>query len=235
MLSRILEPEVMESPEEARAYNAMDHAEVNRLFTEDFLAVVERSGIVAAGEQPLRVLDAGTGTARIPIEICRRKPAWHMTAVDLAESMLNLGRGNIAAAGLEQNITLQLADAKRLPFPSRGFDAVISNSLVHHLPEPAEMFRELVRLVRPGGVLYVRDLARPEDLSALHRLVELHAGKAEVRQRELFRDSLRAALTVAEVGLMLRGLRLPESWVSTTSDRHWTVSGIFSAEFVHVI
>ena len=44
MLTRVPEPEVMDTPEEARAYNAMDHSEVNRLFVTDLLAVISGWG-----------------------------------------------------------------------------------------------------------------------------------------------------------------------------------------------
>src|SRR6476620_5625595 len=63
MLPRVLEPEVMDTPEEARDYDAMDHSAVNRVFVADFLAVWDGRG---------PVLDLGTGTALVPIEFCRQ-------------------------------------------------------------------------------------------------------------------------------------------------------------------
>src|SRR5437879_2965362 len=81
MLTRVLEPEVMDSPEEARDYDAMDHGAVNRAFVVDFLAAWN-------GENP--ILDVGTGTALIPIELCRQAPAARVVAVDLAEHMIRL-------------------------------------------------------------------------------------------------------------------------------------------------
>lgn len=65
MLARTLEPEVMDTPEEALAYDSMDHADVNRVFVDDFLAADPEAG---------EILDLGTGTALIPIELCRRAP-----------------------------------------------------------------------------------------------------------------------------------------------------------------
>src|SRR5207253_1466615 len=74
-LSRILEPEVMDSAEEARDYDAMDHSAVNRVFVADFLAVWD-------GARP--ILDLGTGTAQIPIALCRQDSRATVTAVDAA-------------------------------------------------------------------------------------------------------------------------------------------------------
>src|SRR5689334_84912 len=98
MLPRTLEPEVMDSPEEARDYDAMDHAAVNRVFVEDFLAAWDGRG---------PVLDVGTGTAQIPIEFCRRDPRAEVVAIDLAEEMLRVGRENVRRAGLESRVRLE--------------------------------------------------------------------------------------------------------------------------------
>ena len=67
------------------------------------------------------------------------------------------------AAGLAERIELVLADAKRLPFPDGAFPAVISNSIVHHIAEPADVLAEAVRVATPGGLQFHRDLCRPND------------------------------------------------------------------------
>src|SRR5438876_5952427 len=87
MLPRVLEPEVMDSAEEARDYDAMDHSQVNRLFVADFLAFYAPR----AGDT---LLDVGTGTAQIPIELCRQNTDARIVAVDLAEHMLRVARDN---------------------------------------------------------------------------------------------------------------------------------------------
>ena len=96
MLPRVLEPEVMDSPEEARDYDAMDHAEVNQRFVADFLAM--------RGAPAGVVLDVGTGTAQFPIELCRQSPGVQLVAIDLAEHMLALGRENVKQAGFADRI-----------------------------------------------------------------------------------------------------------------------------------
>src|SRR5262249_44284023 len=145
--------EVMDSAEEARDYDAMDHTQVNRVFVTDFLTVWD-------GQGP--ILDVGTGTAQIPIELCRFAPAAYVIAIDLAEHMLRVGRGNVQRAGLADRLQLECRDAKNLPYAPAHFGAVISNSIVHHIPEPERVLAEMVRVVRLGGVLFVRDLLRPE-------------------------------------------------------------------------
>ncbi len=215
MLHRVLEPEVMDTAEEAASYDAMDHAAVNRRFAADFLAA---HGPMRGGE----ALDLGTGTALIPIEICRQDPGARILGVDLSRHMLERGEANIAAADLRGRLRLSLVDAKGIPFADGSFEAVISNSIVHHLPEPSTVLREMARLVAPGGTLFVRDLARPTSLDELEGLVRTYAGDEPERARELFAASLHAALTLDEVRAIVRTLGAPEEDVSMTSDRHWT-------------
>jgi ubiquinone/menaquinone biosynthesis C-methylase UbiE len=217
MLPRVLEPEVMDSAEEARDYDAMDHSAVNRVFVDDFLAAWDARG-------PL--LDVGTGTAQIPIELCLRPAAaqTQVVAVDLAEHMLKVGRDNVHRAGLEGRVRLECCDAKKMPFERGAFAGIISNSIVHHIPEPARVVEEMVRVTAPGGLLFVRDLLRPADAQVVASLVDRYTAGANEHQKQMFADSLRAALTLAEVQALVRAVGFDPATVRQTSDRHWTWS-----------
>lgn len=217
VLPRVLEPEVMDTRDEAVAYDAMDHAEVNARFVADAL---DAHGPPRGGQW----LDVGTGTALIPIAFCQQAEGIRFVAVDLAEHMLALGRANIDRAVLAGRIRLERVDAKGLPYPDASFEAVVSNSIVHHIPEPLASLAEMVRLVSPGGTLFVRDLARPSDLDTLNQLVSTYVGSEPEHARSMFRDSLHAALTVEELRELIRPLGLPEGSARMTSDRHWTLS-----------
>jgi ubiquinone/menaquinone biosynthesis C-methylase UbiE len=215
MLQRVLELEVMDSDVDALEYDAMDHAAVNAQFVTDLLSILGTNS-------QLRILDLGTGTAQIPIELCRRAPRVHVTAVDAAESMLALANKNVAIAGLAGRIELIHADAKELA--ATQCDAVISNSIVHHIAEPRTIIGTAVCLTAPGGLLFHRDLARPHDESQLKRLVATYAGDATPYQRKLFGESLRAALTVEEMRNLVAEFDFPPRTLQMTSDRHWTWS-----------
>jgi ubiquinone/menaquinone biosynthesis C-methylase UbiE len=229
MLPRILEPEVMDTRKEALDYDAMDHSAVNRIFVNDFLSSLQAAGLWAEDignrSEQLTVLDVGTGTAQIPIELSRRSFPCKITAIDLSAEMLKVAAQNVASAGLEQNIVLKRIDAKTLPYNYANFNAVISNSIVHHIPEPAHALREMVRVLSPGGVLFVRDLLRPDDRKTLDQLVAAYAGDENQHQQRMFRDSLNAALTLSEIRQLLNELDKPVEWVSQTTDRHWTIKG----------
>jgi ubiquinone/menaquinone biosynthesis C-methylase UbiE len=213
MLPRVLEPEVMDSAEEARDYDAMDHTQVNNVFVADFLAVWK-------GQGP--ILDVGTGTAQIPIALCRQDARAEVVAIDLAEHMLNVGRENVRRSGLETRLRLERLDAKALPFATASFGAVISNSIVHHIPEPAKVLAEMVRVLRPGGVIFVRDLLRPPEDATVKDLVAKYTGDANAHQQQMFEDSLRAALTLTEIRQLVAALGFDPATVRQTTDRHWT-------------
>lgn len=221
MLPRTLEPEVMDTEAEAVDYDSMDHGEVNRLFAEAFLAIAPDC---LPDQATCRVLDVGTGTAQIPIEICGRRDDLRITAIDLAAHMLQVAQRNVIRAGYTGQIKLEHVDAKSLPHAAASFDAVISNSIIHHIPEPRLAFREMVRVLRPNGCLFVRDLLRPPDCETLEQLVARYAGGANEHQRQMFRDSLHAALSLDEVRELARDGGVPVDWVSQTSDRHWTIA-----------
>lgn len=228
MLPRILEPEVMDTREEALDYDAMDHSEVNRIFVDDFLSSLQAACLWAEDlgnrSKRLTVLDVGTGTAQIPIELSRRSIPCKITAIDLSAEMLKVAARNVADAGLEQNIVLERIDAKTLPYKNASFDAVISNSIVHHIPEPVHALREMIRVLSPGGALFVRDLLRPADRKTLDQLVATYAGDENQHQQQMLHDSLNAALTLREIRQLLNDLDKPVEWIVKTSDRHWTIN-----------
>jgi ubiquinone/menaquinone biosynthesis C-methylase UbiE len=213
MLPRVLEPEVMESAAEARDYDAMDHSAANTAFVADFFAVWDQCG---------PVLDVGTGPAQIPVALCQKDPAAQVVGIDLSEQMLALGLQNVRKSGLEKRIHLERCDAKYLPYETGCFGAVISNSIVHHILNPGRVLAEMVRVLAPAGVLFVRDLLRPADDKAVWHLVATYVGEANAHQQEMFEDSLRASLTLEEIRRLVEGLGFDPEEVRQTTDRHWT-------------
>lgn len=237
-LDRVLEPEVMDSHEDAVDYDTMDHSEVNRVFVDDLLATIQNAEVRVQNNEPivsvpssafcippsefLDILDLGTGTALIPVELCRRFAHCRVMAADAAANMLDLARYHVEANSLTQRIQLAQIDAKALPFGDAMFDVVMSNSIVHHIPKPLGVLHEALRVTRPGGLLFFRDLLRPDSLDDLTYLVATYATDCNDHQRKLFSDSLHAAFSLAEVQALVANLGFAPNTVQQTSDRHWT-------------
>jgi len=243
-LDRRLEPEVMESAEEAADYDAMDHSQVNRVFVDDLLAAINRDPRSEIGSQDTSIqptsdlgaltslfdiLDLGTGTALIPVELCKRLTDCRVMAGDAALSMLELARYNVEVNSLTSRVELAQVDAKRLPFADEMFDVVMSNSIIHHIPEPLAVLQQAVRVAKAGGLLFFRDLLRPDSESELKQLVATYAGNANMHQQRMFADSLHAALSWDEIRGLVIALGFSADTVQQTSDRHWTWMGIKTA------
>lgn len=98
------------------------------------------------------VLDVATGTARLPLALLRRLHFdGRIVALDLSRRMLRLAHEKLAP--FDDRVTLLRQDAMRLPFPDEIFDVVACLEALEFLPGPARSLREMVRVLRPGGVL----------------------------------------------------------------------------------
>jgi ubiquinone/menaquinone biosynthesis C-methylase UbiE len=203
----------MDSPEEATAYAEMDHCKANAAF-------VER--LVALGADEC-MLDIGTGPGQIPLLVCQRLPAARIVGVDLSRHMLAYARTLLAASPYAGRITYRVADAKALDFPDASFEAVFSNTILHHIADARPFLREAQRVLRPGGTLLLRDLYRPPTSERARELVALHAADATPEQRELFRASLHAALTPEELRALADEVGLGHAEVVVDSDRHMSL------------
>lgn len=219
MLRRILEPETMDTAEDADEYEAMDHRSVNDAFA---AAVV---GLPPVGS----LLDVGTGPGHIPLLLAERIPGLRIVAIDLGTHMLERARRHVARRGLAERVEVLSRDAKDTGFPEGSFDAVVSNSLIHHIPEPLKVLREIARIAKPGAALFIRDLRRPATTAELDALVALHAANCTPYQRRLFRDSLQAALRKEEVEQLCREARLVDVATEASSDRHWEIRRPFAS------
>ncbi len=219
-MQRQPEPEWMDVPEEAEAYAEADFAQVNAAFV-DRLAQL-------GGEydRPVTV-DLGTGPGDIPVLVAKALPTWRVIAFDVSHAMLVLARGAVVRAGMAGNIGLVEADAKRLPLASGAVDVVFSNSILHHITDNERLWREIRRITKPGGLIFVRDLARPADERTARTIVDQYAGTESALLQEEFYRSLLAAYTVEEVRGQLDRTGLGPLRVERVTDRHLDVWGRF--------
>jgi ubiquinone/menaquinone biosynthesis C-methylase UbiE len=212
---RILEPEVMDTSRDAEEYDAMDFSEANTRFAEDAIGLVR-------GRPSPEVLDIGTGTAQIPILMLERRKDLQILGVDMAGEMLRVATRNVAKAGFGASCRLGKHDAKSLRLADKRYDLVMCNSTAHHIPEPLTLFKEIARVVKLDGAIIVRDLIRPPTMDDAWAIVKRVAAGEHMRQRQLFFDSLCAALTLPEVEDLVARSGLPRMLVAKVSDRHWT-------------
>lgn len=199
----------------------MEHGEVDQAF-------VDR--VIALGASTGHFLDVGTGPAQIPIILAKTCPNIQITAIDLSEEMLKIAEQHVIDAGLHDRITLQLVDAKDLPFPDKSFDGLISNSIVHHIHDSLRALIDMGRVVKPNGLVLIRDLIRPETISDAQGFVDKYAADDTPYQQKLYYDSFLAAFTISEVNEMLIQMNIPGATVEQSTDRHWSIEREFNSE-----
>ena len=222
-MKRRPEPELMDSEAQTLAYAEADFDEANTLFTERFLA--RFSDLPARG----RLADLGCGPGDITIRLARALPGWELTGLDAGPNMLKQAGRRLADPSLAQRVRFRLAYLPDPELHSAEWDAVVSNSLLHHLPRPAVLWDSIVQLGAPGAAVQVMDLMRPDSEDHAQRLVEHYAVDAPAVLREDFYNSLLAAYTPEEVSGQLIQAGLDRLKIESASDRHWIVSGTLTS------
>jgi ubiquinone/menaquinone biosynthesis C-methylase UbiE len=217
-MKRIPELELMDDPEHAQAYAEADFSEPHEAFVQYFR---DRFPDFESGE----VADLGCGPADVTLRFARAYRQARIIGVDGARAMLAFARKAVTAAGMEARIRLVQCV---LPSPALGaarFDLVLSNSLLHHLDDPHVLWQTVKQIARPGALLQVMDLKRPNSAADAQRLVRLYARAAPAILCRDFYNSLRAAYRPEEIEAQLGSAGLSRLEVEVVSDRHVLVWG----------
>jgi len=216
-MERIPEPELMEDPAQARAYAVADFSEPHDAFVRHFQRLFPD---FTGG----RVIDLGCGAADVTIRFARAYPDTVVDGIEGAEAMLQFAHEAVDQAQLQSRVRLQLL---RIPSAKLNsvYDVVISNSLLHHLTQPATLWQAVARAGRPGAAVLVMDLLRPRSRQSAAELVQKYAGDASPLLARDFMNSLLAAYRPDEVSRQLRVCGLGDLAIEIVSDRHWLVWG----------
>lgn len=191
-MTRQPEPELMLDDAQAEAYAAADLTELQQTMVTHF---AERCGPLAGG----CLLDLGCGAADMAIRFATTWPGITALGVDGSEPFLERARVAIRTAGVEDRVTVEYRYLPDAALETRGYDAVIANSLLHHLADPVALWRTAVRCAKPGAPVMVMDLRRPASVAEAQALVDHHAADAHPVLRRDFFNSLLAAYRVDEI------------------------------------
>lgn len=123
-----------------------------RTFAAHYLAL-------ASGET---ALDLGAGTADLSIAVIRNSgPGTHMIGMDITPEMLEQGRIKVERLRLQDRITLRVGDAEHIDLPDNSVDGCCSAFTVRNLTDIGQGFREMLRVVRPGGRVVCLEISHP--------------------------------------------------------------------------
>jgi len=102
------------------------------------------------------VLDVGCGPGAITLGLAEAVVPGEVVGIDMQQSQVQRARDLATERGIA-NVHFEVGDAYRLPFPDRAFDAVFAHTVLMHLGEPVRALAEMRRVLRPGGIVGVRD------------------------------------------------------------------------------
>lgn len=111
---------------------------------------------------PSKILDVASGTGDLAILLARKIPSASVLGVDISEGMLDLGSRKVADAGLSDRVLFSVADCLALPLPDNSFDCVSVAYGVRNFQNLLAGYKEMYRVMRPGGMLCVIELSTPD-------------------------------------------------------------------------
>ena len=209
----------MEGRAQAEAYAAAD-------FSAGDQAVIDRLvQLFPEGLGP-RLLDLGCGPGNISFRLARCWPDAEVLGLDGAAAMLELAELQRAAS--PAGFGRLRFERVSLPAPqlAGGYSAVVSNSLLHHLHDPAVLWHSVRQLAAPGARVYVKDLRRPPSAAAADLMRQRYLADAPPVLQHDYLASLHAAFTPEEVGAQLQAAGLGDQLqVAAVEDRYLEVWG----------
>jgi cyclopropane fatty-acyl-phospholipid synthase-like methyltransferase len=217
MMDRVLEPEIMDDPEQVRAYAEADFQEENQGFVDHFLRLYDDL-------DGAHVVDLGCGPGDIAIRLARSHSTCRITGIDGSSAMITWAEQAVKKTELTHRIGFLCQRFQDFSLPAPA-DAIISNSLTHHVPNPLRFWYGVKNLIKSGGPVLVMDLLRPDSPEEAQALVEQYAAHEPERLRQDFFHSLLAAFTEDEVAAHLAELNMSRLMVDVPDDRHWIVYG----------
>ena len=111
--------------------------------------------------RPTRLLDVATGTGDFAIQLHRSLQPQHITGIDLSQGMLDEAKRKVKEKGLEKDISFEQGDCMALPMQDEAFDAVTVAFGVRNFEHLLQGYREMARVLKPGGMLCVLELSTP--------------------------------------------------------------------------
>jgi ubiquinone/menaquinone biosynthesis C-methylase UbiE len=222
IMHRILEPELMLDDEQARIYAEADFEEPHAMFIELFQKYFPNVQVKD------HVIDLGCGPADISRRFAQTFEQCFIDGIDGSKAMLKYGQHIVEKYHLTNRVRLIQGYLPEASLPLPHYDAVISNSLLHHLPEPLVLWNTIKTVAKPFAPIFIMDLMRPESLSQAEILVKQYAqNEPEILQHDFY-HSLLSAFRIDEVEAQLQAANLAHFTVHEVSDRHFIVTGRLS-------
>ena len=228
-MERVLEPELMNSLDQVKAYSEADFSDSDELFLSKLIEFLTYQSVK---EESLElIIDLGCGPGNITERLSSRWPNTLVIGIDGSKEMINLANERKVKKNLDSNnLVYYLMDINSILGSSIEFvqsaDLVVSNSFMHHLHDPFLFWRTVKYLLSQGGSLFHRDLRRPSSVQNCSDLMERYLPDAPAVLKKDYLASLQAAFTPSEVRDQLKIFDFSSTQVYVCDDRYLQVIGI---------
>ena len=218
-MRRITEPEIMNDEEQVRAYAAADFEQPHSQFIT--LLGEKRPSLPATGY----ALDMGCGSGDITRRFARAYPGWTVDAIDGSEVMLDVARETAIKEAIDERLNFINVLLPEPPPVDCKYDLIFSNSVLHHLSNPALFWKSLVERSAEHSDVFVMDLIRPASRQEAEAMVQHYsAGEPDILRSDFY-NSLLAAFEPEEIAEQLEQASLAHLQREVVSDRHIIVWG----------
>lgn len=109
-----------------------------------------------------QILDIATGTGDFAIKSIKTVRPVKVTAADISETMIQLGKEKVKAKGLQDIIVFEKQDCANLTYKDNQFDAVTTSFGIRNFDNIDKSFQEILRVLKPGGIFLSIELTKPE-------------------------------------------------------------------------
>lgn len=218
-MKRVPEPDLMIDTEQAAAYARADFSQPHDFFVS---LCIEKFGVFGLGEN---VIDLGCGSCDVTLRLAKAYVNSKFVAIDGSQEMLKHGKRAISGSGKSSQIKVQHLYLPTRQLGNKAYDAVVSNSLLHHLKDPQDLWGSVKWTAKPGAAIFVMDLMRPKSVKIAEQLVAENAGDEPEILRRDFYHSLCAAYCPEEIKDQLIRAELSSLSVEVVSDRHLIIFG----------
>ena len=231
-MDRVLEPELMSNPVQVEAYSNADFGVADDSFItrlDSYLSAINKQN-----HQIKLIVDLGCGPGNISERLARQWKSAQVVGIDGSYEMVAEARQRkIKAKDRDElkGLGYQLENISSLANGTKGkdwpVDVLVSNSVLHHLHDPNQLWQAVKTLAVPGTVLLHRDLRRP---SSMKEAIALQRHSLPAAPEVLLKDflaSLQAAFTLNEVEIQLEFAGLAHLNVFEVEEKYLEVIGIF--------
>lgn len=163
-------------------------------------------------------IDIGSGLGDLAIAVAKRYPELNITGTDISQKAIREATYKVKDENLS-NVKFQIEDAHNLSFPDQSVDLVVSHGTIHHFKEPAKVFYEIYRVLKPNAVAYLTDLRR----DAPENIVKEIAQSLSEKQARGFINSIKAAYVPEELIDIIVNLGITDFCVSSQSFSRETI------------